>query len=101
MTIRTTVSEDANVVLVQQLIANLEEQLKVATPLLPRAMVDLHKHLQGHEELAHLMDDEDLMLLRMAHEKHKGIQIVKLGITAAKKSARTKVNVASIPMGGL
>lgn len=57
------------------------------TPLLPTALVDIHKNLLLHEELVHLLDDDDIMHLHKAHEIHKQYVLVQ---KEAKKSSKSK-----------
>lgn len=54
----------------------IEQELLIKTPNLPRALIDLHKNLMEHEELVHLMSDEDIAAVHQAHEIHKQITLV-------------------------
>lgn len=64
---------------VQRLIARMiqiEEQLVDKTPLLHEALADIHKNLAMHEELVHLLSDDDIHNLHAAHEIHKQYKLI-------------------------
>lgn len=72
---------------VQQLQARMKEiqqKLIDGTPGIVDAMVDVHKNLQQHEELIHLMSDEDIAILHRAHEKHKQVALIQNEIKKTK-----------------
>lgn len=76
---------------VQQLQARMQqiqEQLLEKTPQLPDALVTIHKMLLEHEELVHLLDDEDIMKLHKAHELHKQFHLVNKEVKAVKKNKK-------------
>lgn len=81
---------------VQRLIARMDQiqgQLLEQTPLLHEALADIHKILHQHEELVHLMSDEDIAKLHQAFEKHKGVVLVqKEAKTAKKKISKDELN---------
>jgi len=91
------ISNPSVIAMVRQLEV-LKGMLTTSVPLIPQAMVDLHKNMQAHEELAHLLDDEGIAMLVQIHQRHKGLIIVQM--TAAKQKAeankRTKINVNNI-----
>jgi len=64
---------------VQQLKARMlqiQDQLILKTPDLPVALADIHKNLLQHEELVHLLDDDDIALLHRTHELHKQYALI-------------------------
>lgn len=64
---------------VQALRARMEQvaaELVVGTPQLPDALVAIHKMLLEHEELVHILDDDDIQKLHKAHETHKQFHLV-------------------------
>jgi len=56
--------------------SQVQEQLLAQTPQLPDALVAIHKMLIEHEELVHLLDDDDIQKLHKAHEIHKQFHLV-------------------------
>lgn len=54
----------------------VEEELVLRTPRLHDALADIHKNLAIHEELVHLMDDDDIAVLHKAHEIHKQYALI-------------------------
>lgn len=86
---------------VQQLKARFQEvvkKLEDGTPGMMDAMIDIHKNLQTHEELVHLLDDDDIRKLHLAHEKHKGFVLVQ---QAAKSVKGGKKKLTSDDLGNL
>lgn len=69
----------------------IEKELIETTPLLPVALVDIHKNLLQHEELVHLLDDDDLQILHQAHEKHKHFALIAKEVKVVKAGARKKL----------
>lgn len=76
---------------VQSLIARMqqvEQQLIEQTPQLPDALVHIHKMLLEHEELVHLLDDDDIMKLHRAHEMHKQFHLVQKEVKKVGKNKK-------------
>jgi len=70
---------DQSPIEVQQLKARMlqiQDQLVLKTPELPIALADIHKNLLQHEELIHLLDDDDIRLLHQTHELHKQFAMI-------------------------
>ena len=65
----------------------IQDQLLEKTPQLPDALVAIHKMLLEHEELVHILDDDDIMNLHKAHEVHKQFAVVNKEV---KKTGKTK-----------
>jgi hypothetical protein len=61
-------------------------------PGIVTAMIDIHKNLQQHEELVHLLNDDDIMLLHQAHEKHKQMHMIVKEEKNQKKAAKKLSN---------
>lgn len=70
----------------------IEAELINQTPLLPVALVDIHKNMLQHEELVHLLDDDDIALLHQAHEIHKKFALVAKEVKTVKTGNRKKVS---------
>lgn len=82
---------DQHPIEVQQLQARflqIEKNLVEMTPELPVALAEIHKQLQQHEELIHLLDDEDLMKLHMGFEKYKQIEVFTKAVKATKSKKK-------------
>ena len=63
----------------------IQEQLIQKTPELPNILFDIHKNLQEHEELIHLLDDEDIARVHQAFELHKQQYLLQKEIEKAQK----------------
>lgn len=74
----------------------LEQELIAATPELPNALAEIHKQLQQHEELTHLLDDDDCKNLHQSFElfkQHKMIANVQKEIKKkGKKLSESQLN---------
>jgi len=80
---------------VQLLKANMlkvQEELVTKTPGLQSALVTIHKILMEHEELVHLLDDDDIAHLHQAHELHKQVALVQKEAKKSKSNGRKKLN---------
>lgn len=65
----------------------LEQQLLTDEELLPVLMIRVHQNLKQYEELAHLLDEDQIQVIVGAFAKRKSIEIV---AAASGKSASTK-----------
>lgn len=70
----------------------IEAELIVGTPSLPDALVHIHKMLLEHEELVHLLNDDDIMKLHKAHEQHKQFHLVNKEVKTNSKSKKVKID---------
>lgn len=80
---------------VQALIARMQQveaQLIEQTPQLPDALVHIHKMLLEHEELTHMLGDDDIMKLHRAHELHKQFHLVQKEVKNTKKASKKLSN---------
>jgi hypothetical protein len=78
---------------VQQLQAQfntIAKALVEQTPGLPEALAQLHMHTQMHEELVHLLDDDDIAILHKAFEKFKQFSLVQKEVKAQEGRGRKK-----------
>ena len=66
-------------------LAHIEANLLRQDPLLPVHLGAIHTTLIQHEELVHLLSDEDIRNLVAGQKKHSGVQLVKEATT--KKTA--------------
>ena len=66
----------------------IQDQLLEKTPQLPDALVAIHKMLLEHEELVHILDDDDIMNLDKAHEVHKQFAVVNKEVEKAGKTKK-------------
>ena len=64
---------------------HIEKHLLMQDPLLPVHLGAIHTTLIQHEELVHLLSDDDIRKLVKGQEKHSGVQLVKEATT--KKTA--------------
>lgn len=64
----------------------LEQELIRQTPELPIALAEIHKQVQQHEELIHLLGDDDLALLHKNFEQFKQVVV----FSKASKAATSK-----------
>lgn len=83
---------------VQHLIARMkqiEENLITETPGLPEALAEVHKHLQSHEELIHLMDENDIAILHKGFEKFKQIVVFQAAVKSVGKKKKLSENQLS------
>lgn len=70
----------------------IHENLSTRTPELVDALVIVHKGLMEHEELVHLLDDDDIHDLHKAHEIHKQVVIVQKEDKKVRTSSRKKLS---------
>jgi hypothetical protein len=54
----------------------IEKRLIDGQPGIVDAMIDIHKNILEHEELALMLSDDDIMMLHKAHEKHKQVVLI-------------------------
>lgn len=79
---------------VQRLQARFKEihtKLVDQTPGIVDAMVDIHKILQQHEELVHLLSDDDIAALHKAHETHKQVVLIQTTAKTTTGKGRNKL----------
>ena len=70
----------------------VKENLEKQTPGLAHAMYEIHKHLLEHEELVHIMGDEDIATLHQAHERHKQFALVEKEVKAVKSTKKKRLS---------
>lgn len=78
---------------VQQLKARMQQiqsELTTKTPGLPEALADIHRILLSHEDLVHMLDDDDINKLHKAFELHK--QVTMIQKETKKPSSRKKLS---------
>lgn len=76
---------------IQQLFAQIAEvkaSLLGTNPNLGKALSEIHKMLLSHEELTHMVGDEDWKAIHSAMEKYKQVQVV----TNATKNSGKKIS---------
>lgn len=66
----------------------IEQELIKKTPGLPDALVTIHKMLMEHEELANILDDNDIAMLHKAHESYKQVTLFQKEVKAVKKNKK-------------
>lgn len=66
----------------------IQQNLLDNTPGLPEALADIHKNLLQHEELIHLLDDEDIHRIHAGFEKFKQFTLVQKEVKAVKKNKK-------------
>lgn len=66
----------------------IEQELIKRTPGLPDALVAIHKMLQQHEELANILDDDDIAKLHKAHEAYKQVALLQREVKSLKKTKK-------------
>lgn len=66
----------------------IEQKLKDETPGIVEAMIDIHKITQQHEELVHLLSDDDIKNLHLAHEKHKKFVLINKEVKKVGKGSK-------------
>lgn len=69
------------------LIIQISAELVVQTPGLPNALATIHKMVQEHEELIHILNDEDTKTIHLAFESYKRIKVF---ADEAKKATKSK-----------
>jgi hypothetical protein len=74
----------------------LEKELVAATPDLPTALAEIHKQLQTHEELIHLLSDEDCQRLHRAFESYKQFSLINKTAKAGKKKKISENDLMNI-----
>jgi hypothetical protein len=80
---------------VQQLVAKftaVKDHLEANTPGLAHAMYEIHKHLLEHEELVHILGDDDINALHRAHEKHKQFSLIQKETKAVTSTRKKKLS---------
>lgn len=65
--------------------------LQEQRPGLAMELVELHKNMIEHEEIVHLMGDDEIRTLHLAHESHKQVVAVQVTGKATKKALDTKI----------
>lgn len=60
----------------QENMGKVEAALLEKTPDLPIVLAEIHKDMLKHEELVHIMDDEDIAILHRAFETHKHVVLL-------------------------
>lgn len=73
---------------IQQIQAALLQQ----DPLLPIHLGAIHKQLIKHEELVHLLSDEEITVLVAGQKKHANVQLVKEVAKSRTKIPKTTVD---------
>jgi hypothetical protein len=66
----------------------IEQELIQKTPGLPEALIIIHKMLQEHEELANILDDNDIAKLHRAHEAYKQVSLIQREVKGIKKNKK-------------
>lgn len=74
---------------IQGRLGHIEANMLKQDPLLPVHLGAIHTTLIQHEELVHLLSDEDIRKLIAGQQKHAGTQLVKEATT--KKTAPKSV----------
>jgi len=77
---------------VQGRIQQMADKMLEQDPLLPVHLGAIHSTLIQHEELVHLLSDDDITKLVAAQIKHSGVQLVKEAVTR-------KTGPKSVPRG--
>lgn len=79
----------------------IQDQLLQKTPELPTILFDIHKNLLEHEEMVHLLDDEDIHALHSAFEIHKQQALLQKEIDKAAKGGKGKKKLSSSDLDNL
>lgn len=70
----------------------VQQSLLSDTPGLPEALAEIHKNLLQHEELVHLLDDDDIARIHQGFEKFKQFTLVQKEVKANNKPKKKLSN---------
>jgi hypothetical protein len=70
----------------------IEQKMKAQDPLISTHLKEIWKHMQQYEELAHLLNDEEIGVLFRGLSKHTGITLVAEDSGKRKKAPKVGVD---------